>query len=1059
MNKTKCSTKKPIKPANKGNSLQHISVSNQRFDDYRVLVTPVKSESDKKDYKVIQLANGLTACLISDNSPIIEDEESESEEYDSEELSGTEESEDENEDINMEDVEDMDEGHCRSHRAAPEQKMAAAGLCIGVGSFSDPKKVPGMAHFLEHMVFMGSKKYPKENAFDEFIKQNGGSDNASTDAETTVFYFECLEKHLPEALDRFSQFFISPLMKRDAISREREAIESEFQIALPSDSNRKEQLLCTFAKSDSPVNSFPWGNLITLKDNIDDEELYNGVHKFRKRHYSAHRMTLAVQARLPLEELQTCVLNCFSKVPSNNLPGDNFSSAYEDVFNTPEFNKIYYIKPVRDLCQVDITWALPSLKNKYKSKPHHFLAYLLGDEGKGSLLTYLKKKLWVLGTTIGNGESGIEHNSLYTFFTVNLNLTDAGYAHLTEVIEVVFSYLRMLKEIGPQQRVFDEIQAISNMAFKYAKEETAVEIVEDICEAMQFYAPEHYITGSELYFDYDPQTISSLIDYMTPDKANIMVIKKNTEGINFDTTEKWFGTQYAVRDIPEGWMSQWKNARRNEELSIPPPNSFITKDFSILPDIENNPDYPKKILANSLMEVWYRRDLKFKLPVAYYYFFLVTPLAAQDAKHACLLDTLVNMLSLDISEEIYPASSADLSHSFTTDQKGLIIKVCGFNEKLPVLIELITKHLVELSLNITEDTFEAIKDKLLKSYYNKLLKPSGISKDIRLSLLVDYHWHPIERYTAMLAINFQDLKEYTETFLKSLYLKALVQGNITETTALETVQKFAKTLNFAELKIEDRPKFNIVRLNKGEQCCRIANFNINDTNSIITNYYQADVATIEDSAIIDLVMMVIEEPLFDILRTKEQLGYHVYSSIRDTYGVLGYTITVNAQATKTTVQHVDDRIENFLKHTQKLLDDLNEEEFQKVKENTIKMKQCIDVHLKEEVDRNWSEIVAHDYMFDRIKKEIEAIEKTDLEIVKQWWQKHNSFGNKENFRKLSIQIVGFKEAQPEETTKTDRSKKTVITFLGNDNHEKRESNYFINDITQYKKTVEICNTK
>lgn len=55
-----------------------------------------------------------------------------------------------------------------------KQKMAAAGLCIGVGSFSDPKDVPGMAHFLEHMVFMGSKKFPKENDFDAFIKKSGG---------------------------------------------------------------------------------------------------------------------------------------------------------------------------------------------------------------------------------------------------------------------------------------------------------------------------------------------------------------------------------------------------------------------------------------------------------------------------------------------------------------------------------------------------------------------------------------------------------------------------------------------------------------------------------------------------------------------------------------------------------------------------------------------------------------------------------------------------------------------------------------------------------------------
>lgn len=51
-----------------------------------------------------------------------------------------------------------------------EEKFAACSLSIGVGSFSDPPDIPGLAHFLEHMVFMGSEKYPQENGFDEFIK-------------------------------------------------------------------------------------------------------------------------------------------------------------------------------------------------------------------------------------------------------------------------------------------------------------------------------------------------------------------------------------------------------------------------------------------------------------------------------------------------------------------------------------------------------------------------------------------------------------------------------------------------------------------------------------------------------------------------------------------------------------------------------------------------------------------------------------------------------------------------------------------------------------------------
>ena len=67
-----------------------------------------------------------------------------------------------------------------------------------MGSFSDPDDLPGLAHFLEHMVFMGSRKYPDENSFDNFIQKNGGYDNASTDCETTVFYFETQRRSFRE---------------------------------------------------------------------------------------------------------------------------------------------------------------------------------------------------------------------------------------------------------------------------------------------------------------------------------------------------------------------------------------------------------------------------------------------------------------------------------------------------------------------------------------------------------------------------------------------------------------------------------------------------------------------------------------------------------------------------------------------------------------------------------------------------------------------------------------------------------------------------------------------
>lgn len=155
-----------------------------------------------------------------------------------------------------------------------------------------------------------------------------------------------------------------------------------------------------------------------------------------------------------------------------------------------------------------------------------------------------------------------------------------------------------------------------------------------------------------------------------------------------------------------------------------------------------------------------------------------------------------------------------------------------------------------------------------------------------------------------------------------------------------------------------------------------------------------------------------EEPLFDILRTKEQLGYDVYCSVNDTNGVLGYSVVVNCQAGKFTTEHVDLRITTFVKNLAKTIKKMSDIEVNEIKENLKKVKQVADVHLKDEVSRNWTEIVQQDFMFDRIPKEIDAIQKIKTSDVKKWLDSY-SITEKET-RKLCIQVIGYAKDNKDE---------------------------------------------
>merc|ERR1719431_2023537 len=155
-----------------------------------------------------------------------------------------------------------------------------------------------------------------------------------------------------------------------------------------------------------------------------------------------------------------------------------------------------------------MTWALPPTLHLYRIKPLHYMAHLLGHEGKGSLISFLRKKVWALSLTAGNAGDGFEYNSTYSMFPITITLTKDGYDNIDKVVQAVFGYLEIMKEQGPSERIYKEIQKIEDLDFSFREEKQPSENVENLCENMQFYPPERYLDGDDLLFTYDPVVIT-----------------------------------------------------------------------------------------------------------------------------------------------------------------------------------------------------------------------------------------------------------------------------------------------------------------------------------------------------------------------------------------------------------------------------------------------------------------------------------------------------------------------------------------------------------------------
>uniref|UniRef100_A0A672T3F2 Nardilysin-like n=1 Tax=Sinocyclocheilus grahami TaxID=75366 RepID=A0A672T3F2_SINGR len=857
----------------------------------------------------------------SNREPVAKEEEDSGEEEDGD-------SESTNEDSDC--VNKCSEGvkkNCRS------EKQSAAALCISVGSFSDPANLPGLAHFLEHMVFMGSEKYPAENGFDAFLKKHGGSDNASTDCERTIFKFDVQRKYLREALDRWAQFFIGPLMIPDAVDREVEAVDSEYQMAQPLDSNRKEMLFGGLAKAGHPMSKFFWGNAQTLKNEPREKNIdtYEHLREFWRRYYSAHYMTLAVQSK---------------------------------------------VVPVRKIHALTISWALPPQGKHYRVKPLHYISWLIGHEGAGSVLSLLRKKCWALALFGGNSESGFDQNTTYSIFSVSITLSDEGFHNFFQVIHIVFQYLKMLQSVEPQQRIYEEIQKIEANEFHYQEQMEPIEFVANICENMQLFPKEDFLRGDQLMFEYNSEVISAPLTLLTPATANILLLSPEHDG-HCPLNEKWFGTQYSVEDIPEEYRDLWAgDFPLNPDLHLPAENRFIATDFTLKTSDCPDTDFPVKIIDNERGRLWFRKD-----------------------NNLVLFDLFVNILAHNLAEPAYDADVAQLEYMLFPGDHGLFIRLKGFNHKLPLLLNLIVDHLANFST--APNVFSMYIEQLKKTYYIILIKPDRLGRDVRLQILEHHRWSVMQKYEAIMAdLGVTDLMDFVNRFKAELFVEGLIQGNFTSAESKEFLQYFIEKLQYKAPPAEPPVLFRVVELPQTHHLCKVQSLNKADANSEVTVYYQTGLKNLREHTLMELLVMHMEEPCFDFLRTKETLGYQVYPSCRNTSGVLGFSVTVETQATKFSTDFVEGKIEAFLVSFGEKMVNLSDEAFQTQVTALIKLKECEDTQLGEEVDRNWFEVVTQQYVFDRLNKEIEVLKNVTKDELVSFFMEHRHTSS----RKLSIHV-------------------------------------------------------
>lgn len=946
----------------------------------------IKSAEDKRLYRALELQNGMRVMLISD----------------------------------------------------PQTDKSSAAMDVYIGHMKDPRDIPGLAHFCEHMLFLGTKKYPEENEYTKFLNEHGGSSNAFTSNEHTNYYFDIAPEHLGGALDRFSQFFLEPLFTESATEREINAVNSENDKNLQSDSWRFYQLDKSLANPEHDYSKFGTGNKITLETRAKKlgYDVRDELLKFHSNNYTSNLMGLTLLGKESLDELTDMIVPLVSEVENKNLPYPEWKT---HPYGPNELQTMCYVVPVKDIRNLGVNWSIPDLHDYYKTNPGHYLGHLIGHEGKGSLLSELKSRGWV-NTLVGGQQSGARG---FMFFIVNVDLTEEGLEHVDDILTLIYQYMHMLRKEGAKTWIFKECQDLSAMQFRFKDKEKPRAYTSSLSGVLHDFPLEEVLCAHYLQTEYKPELIDMVLDKLTPENMRVSVIAKKFEG-QVSHKEEWYGTEYKLEKIPQEKLKGWANCGLHDNLSLPEINEFIPTDFELVPREQEQSTSPVMIRDTGMTRLWFRQDDKFLLPKSFVNFEITSPLVYIDPLHANLATMLTSLFRDSLNEYAYAAEIAGLKYNLSSTAYGINLSAKGYSDKLDVLLKKVIEKLV--SFKVDPKRYEILKElygRGLRNFHAE--QPHQHAVYFTSVLMSELLWTQEELLDALDEVTYEKVTAFLPQLLSKLYIEGLVYGNVTKQKALDMVTGVENILKehagTKELLPSQKRRLRELQLPNGCYYLYEKSNKVHKSSSIEI-YYQCGLQATQSNMLLELFVQIISEPCFNILRTKEQLGYIVFSGIRRSSGVQGLRVIVQSDRTP---DYVEGRIEAFLHSMEEALEKMNEEEFQKhITALSVKRLEK-PKKLGTQCAQYWSEIVSQQYNFDRDDIEVNFLKSVSKEDLIKFYKDTISHDAPKR-HKLSVHIVS---AAPTDTTKQE----TVDTPEILDSPIELPTPVIVHDVSSFKRDL------
>ena len=165
----------------------------------------------------------------------------------------------------------------------------AISFLVGSGSRDESDGLAGGNHFLEHLLFKGTRNWPSAQIISAAIEGVGGVMNASTDKEMTVYWSKIAQPHFNIAFDVLTDMLVNPLLDESEMNKEREVINEELRMTNDYPSYRVELLIDEMLWPGQPMGRDIGGTLESVRQ-IKREDLVD----LMKFHYSPNNVVVAI---------------------------------------------------------------------------------------------------------------------------------------------------------------------------------------------------------------------------------------------------------------------------------------------------------------------------------------------------------------------------------------------------------------------------------------------------------------------------------------------------------------------------------------------------------------------------------------------------------------------------------------------------------------------------------------------------------------------------------------------------------------------------------------------